>query len=239
MFRCLIKRNCLLTHYRLTYAGVMGLQKETHISSGQYTWVGSIYYAGYIPAVPIHNRMFQLFPPAKYIACCVIAWGAVLACMSACHNFAGLMVQRTVLGSLEASINCGFSMITAAWYRKYEHGTRVGLWSSMTGVATIIGGIIAYGCVAGEESHPHATFSSWKILSLCTGLLSVIYGACMLYFMAGSAVTAKFFTEEEKTLAVERLRSNHQGVGSTQYKRYQLIEAWTDYRVCCTTPSIS
>ncbi|KAH8812394.1 major facilitator superfamily domain-containing protein [Xylogone sp. PMI_703] len=214
----------------LTYAGVMGLQQDTHLSSSQYTWVGSIYYAGYIPAVPIHNRMFQIFPPAKYIACCVIAWGAVLACMAACQNFAGLMIQRVVLGSLEASINCGFSMITAAWYRKYEHGTRVGLWSSMTGVATTLGGIIAYGCVAGQEKHPNSTFTSWKILALCTGLLSVVYGMCMLYFMAGSAVTARFFTEEEKTLAVERLRNNHQGVGSTQYKRYQLIEAWTDYR---------
>lgn len=122
-------------------------------------------------------------------------------------------------------------MITAAWYRKYEHGTRVGIWSSMTGVATIVGGIIAYGCVVGEEKHPTAGFSSWKILSLVTGLISVVYGAAMLYFMAGSVVSAKFFSEEEKTLAIERLRNNHQGVGSTKYKRYQLIEAWTDFRV--------
>jgi ACS family allantoate permease-like MFS transporter len=210
----------------------MGLQEDTGLSSSQYTLLGSIYYAGYMPAVPFHNRMFQIFPPAKYIACCVVIWGAVLACMSACHNFAGLMVQRTALGMLEASINCGFSMITASWYRKYEHGTRVGLWSGMTGIATILGGLIAYGCVAGEEKHPSVTFTSWKLLSLCTGLVSVVYGACMLYFMAGSVVTARFFTEEEKTLAVERLRDNHQGVGSNQYKKYQLIEAWTDYRVC-------
>lgn len=28
----------------LSYAGVMGLQKETHIDSAQYAWVGSVYY---------------------------------------------------------------------------------------------------------------------------------------------------------------------------------------------------
>ncbi|KUJ09735.1 MFS transporter [Mollisia scopiformis] len=214
----------------LSYAGVMGLQKDTNLTSAQYTWLGSIYYAGYMPAVPIHNRLFQIFPPAKYIACCVIIWGVVLACMSACHNFTALMIQRTALGILEASINCGFSMITAAWYKKYEHGTRVGIWSSMTGVATIVGGIIAYGCVLGEEKHGSGGFSSWKILSLVTGLISVVYGIAMLWFMAGSVVSAKFFSEEEKMLAVERLRDNHQGVGSTQYKKYQLVEAWTDYR---------
>lgn len=216
----------------LSYSGVMGLQKETHLTSNQYTWLGSIYYAGYIVFAPIHNRMFQIFPPSKYIACCVIAWGLVLTCMAACHNFAGLMVQRTFLGALEASINCGFSLITAAWYRKYEHGSRTGLWSGCTGVATMIGGLIAFGCVSGEEKHPNASFSSWKILAVVTGLVSIVFGVCMYFFMATSVVTAKFFTEEERTLAVERLRENHQGVGSKQYKRYQAVEAFTDYRVC-------
>ncbi|TFK56809.1 MFS transporter [Heliocybe sulcata] len=214
----------------LSYAGVMGIQTDAHLTASDYNWLGSIYYAGYLAFVPIHNRLFQVFPPSKYIACCMIAWGVVLSTMAACHNYAGLMVQRTVLGALEASINCGFTLITAGWYRKYEHASRVGLWSSCTGVATIIGGIIAYGCLDGEEKHPNARFASWKILSLCTGLLSVVYGACMLYFMAGSIVTARFFTSEEKTLAVERLRNNHQGVGSTKYKSYQAKEAWIDYR---------
>ena len=209
----------------------MGLQKDTGLTSAQYTWLGSIYYAGYMPAVPIHNRMFQIFPPAKYIAFCMICWGLVLACMGACHNYAGLMVQRTIMGGLEAVINCGFSMVTAQWYRKYEHATRVGIWSSCTGVATIVGGIIAFGCVAGADNHPNSSFASWKILALVTGLVTIVYGSCMLYFIPGSAVTAGFFTEEEKTLAVERLRDNYQGVGSTDYKKYQTKEALIDYRV--------
>ncbi|OAL31255.1 hypothetical protein AYO20_08310 [Fonsecaea nubica] len=214
----------------LSYAGVMGLQKETNLTSNQYTWLGSIYYAGYIVFAPVHNRMFQVFPPSKYIACCVMAWGVVLTCMAACHNFTGLMIQRTFLGALEASINCGFSLITAAWYRKYEHGSRTGIWSGCTGIATMIGGLIAFGCVEGETKNPDANFSSWKILAVVTGVVSVIYGVCMFWFMATSVVTAKFFSEEERVLAVERLRENHQGVGSTKYKRYQAIEAFTDYR---------
>jgi len=39
---------------------VMRLQSEAHLSSSQYTWLGSIYYAGYIVAAPVHNRMFQV-----------------------------------------------------------------------------------------------------------------------------------------------------------------------------------
>ena len=59
--------------------------------------------------------------------------------------------------------------------------------------------------------------ASWKIMALYLGLFSIVYGACMWYFMAGSIVTAKFFSGEEKTLAVERLRGNHQGIGSHKF----------------------
>ena len=90
----------------------MGLQQETGLSTSDYTWLGSVYYVGYIVAAPIHNRLMQQFPAAKYIAVCMTIWGAVLAAMAACHNFAGLMVQRCFLGSLEASVNCGFMLVT-------------------------------------------------------------------------------------------------------------------------------
>ncbi|KAK5117488.1 hypothetical protein LTR85_008873 [Meristemomyces frigidus] len=214
----------------LSYAGVMGLQEETHMTSFQYSWLGSIYYVGYMAAVPIHNRLMQRYTPSKYIAVCMALWGVVLTTMAACHNWSGLMVQRTFLGSLEASVNCGFMLVTAAWYRKYEHASRVGVWSACVGVSGILGGAIAYGCVAGYDRHPNAHFSSWKILALCTGLLSVVYGNCMYFFMAGSVVTARWLNEDDRQLAVERLRNNYQGVGTTQYKHYQAKEAWLDYR---------
>lgn len=221
----------MLTHARLSYAGVMGLQADTHTSTSQYTWLGSIYYVGYMAAVPIHNRLMQRFTPSKYIATCMTLWGCVLASMAACNDWPGLMVQRTFLGSLEASVNCGFTLITAAWYRKYEHAGRVGIWSACVGLSGMLGGIIAFGCVSGYEERPNAYFTTWKILALCTGLLSVVYGVSMFFFMAGSVVSAKWFSDAERTLAVERLRDNHAGIGTRQYKRYQVKEAWLDHRV--------
>ncbi|KAK4890247.1 hypothetical protein LTR27_011008 [Elasticomyces elasticus] len=175
----------------LSYAGVMGLQQETNMSSFQYSWLGSIYYVGYMFAVPIHNRLMQRFPPSKHIAGCMALWGVVLTTMAACDN----------------------------WDRPHDS----------TNLPWEPGGL-AYGCVAGLEVHPNMQFTSWKILALCTGLISVIYGVCMFFFLADSVVTARWLSNEDRTLAVERLRNNHQGVGSTQYKTYQAREAWLDYR---------
>jgi len=43
-----------------------------------------------------------------------------------------------------------------------------------------------------------------------------------------SPATAWFLNEEERIMAIERLRGNNQGVGSKKFKKHQFIEAFTD-----------
>lgn len=93
----------------------MGIMTDANLTTSQFTWLGSIYYLGYMAALPLHNRMFQVFAPSKYIAANMMAWGIVLAFMALCNNFTGLMIQRAFLGSLESVINCGFVLLTARW----------------------------------------------------------------------------------------------------------------------------
>ncbi|RDW75722.1 hypothetical protein BP5796_06543 [Coleophoma crateriformis] len=192
-------------------------------------WMGTIYYIGYLLAAYPHNRLLQKFPQAKYIAVCAFLWGAVLCTTAAAHNFAGLMCVRFFMGVLEATVNCGFVLVTAKWYKKYEHSSRVGIWAACAGGATMIGGVVAYGCSRGS-TEAHLTFHGWKILSLVTGSITVVFAVLMYFFMAQSPIDASFFSEHDKTLAVERLRDNHQGVGSREFKWYQFREAFTDIR---------
>lgn len=218
----------------------MGIKTNAHLTSNEYSWLGSIYYLGYMAALPIHNRLFQLYTPSKYIAVTTMLWGLVLACMPACNNFRALMVQRVFMGCLESSVNCGFLLLTARWYRKYEHGARVSIWASMNGLATIIGALIAYGCLAGVASGVSIAMYSWKIMALCLGCVSIVFGAAMWYFMAPSLLEATFFSDEDRAIAIARLRGNHQGIGSGEFKWYQVREAFMDVRVgliCLFYPS--
>ncbi|KAJ9142980.1 MFS transporter [Pleurostoma richardsiae] len=208
----------------------MGIKQDANLNASQYSWVGSVYYVGYLVADFPHNRALQYFDPSKYIAVCVALWGICLASMAAAHNFQGLMAARTFLGAGEAVVSCGFLLITASWYRKYEHASRVGIWSCFIGVSNIIGGLIAYGCVAGLEKHPNASFTSWRTLVLCTGIASSVFGICMFFFFASTPLKAKWLSEGEKVIAIERLRMNHQGMGSQQFKWSQFRETFTDIR---------
>lgn len=68
----------------------------------------------------------------------------------------------------------------------------------------------------------------WKIIFLLNGLLTTIIGIVFLFVMPDNQLNAKFLTKEERILAVERVRSNQQGIGNKHFKLYQFKEALLD-----------
>jgi ACS family allantoate permease-like MFS transporter len=93
----------------------------------------------------------------------------------------------------------------------------------------MVGAVVAYGCSRGS-AEANLAFHGWRILALVCGGLTVVFATAMYFLMAQSPIDARFFSEEDKTLAVERLRDNHQGVGTREFKWYQFREAFTDIR---------
>ena len=205
----------------------MGLKTDTNTSGSQYSWLGSMFYFGYIAAEYPANRLMQRLPLAKYTAANIIIWGAILACMAATTTWASLMVVRTLLGVFEASVTPGFVLFTSQWYRKHEQGSRVGTWFSFNGFAEIVGGLVAYGISKGTATG-QVELAGWRIMFLWTGLTTSFFGVLLLWFMPDSPLKARFLTPEERILAIERIRINQQGVGNHHFKLYQFKEALKD-----------
>lgn len=147
--------------------------------------------------------------------------------MAACHNWAGLMVVRALLGVFEASVTPGFALFTSQWYRKHEQGSRTGLWFSLNGFAQIVGGVVAYGIAKGTESSQTA-LAGWRIMFLWTGLMTAAFGVLLFIFMPDNPLKARFLSPRERILVIERIRGNQQGVGNRHFKKYQFIEALKD-----------
>ncbi|EHY54809.1 hypothetical protein HRR83_004019 [Exophiala dermatitidis] len=225
----------------LTYAAVMGIRPDLNINSVQYPWTGSIFYFGYLAFEYPHNRLMQRLPLMKYVSCTVIIWGIVLCCHAGTTNFATLMVARFFLGALEGSVTAGFVLYTARFYRSDEQITRTSFWFCGNGFASIIGGAIAYGIAKGFAENPALTFAPWKVIFIITGILTTMFGIGMLFYLPDSPINAKWLNDADRHLAVERLRSNQQGIGTKAFKWYQFREALTDVRawlyalVACTT----
>lgn len=82
----------------LGYAALFGVRDETHLTGPEYSWLGSLFYLGYLAWEFPTGMLLQRLPIAKFMSVTVILWGVVLMCHAAADDFAGLAAARTFLG---------------------------------------------------------------------------------------------------------------------------------------------
>lgn len=86
---------------------------------------------------------------------------------------------------------------------------------------------MAYGIAVGTEKHA-AAIASWKIVYLVMGLLTVGLGLVFLWVIPDNQLNARWLSQEDRVLAVARVRVNQQGIGNKHFKMYQMKEALMD-----------
>ncbi|KAK5557124.1 hypothetical protein LTR46_004935 [Exophiala xenobiotica] len=198
---------------------------EEKLTGSNYSWVSSFFYVGFLVASPVAAIGLVKFPAAKVVVFTVLVWGGILMCTAAGHSFGSLSVLRVLLGVFEAAINPGFTMITAMWYKPSEHALRHGIWYGGASVATIFGGILAYGF-----SHIHSAIKSWQFLFIIFGALTFLWGVVMYFVLPNNPQTAKFLTPEERKLAFARVQGVRHSADTRKWSNAQFKEALIDPR---------
>ncbi|OJJ36668.1 hypothetical protein ASPWEDRAFT_38276 [Aspergillus wentii DTO 134E9] len=210
----------------LAYASVFGLIEKAHLHGQQYSWLGSVVYLAQLIVQPFVAYALVKIRLGKFLACTVLLWGIALSCMAAANNFPALLVCRMFLGAFEAGIPPAFIAITQMWYRRREQPVRLGSWYAMNGVVNMFGSLITYGIGHIQSS----IFEAYQIIFLFFGLITVAFSSVVLLFMPDSPVRAKFLNEEDKLVAIERLRMNQQGIENHQWKWDHVKEACLDLK---------
>lgn len=101
----------------------------------------------------------------------------------------------------------------------------MGIWIGSAGLGYIIAGISSFGI-----GHIHSSISSWRLIFLIWGSITFSWGIVLLFLLPGSSVHAKFLTEHERALAVDRVKSNNTGIENKEFKVKQLYEALLDVK---------
>ncbi|RMZ85216.1 hypothetical protein DV738_g460, partial [Chaetothyriales sp. CBS 135597] len=163
--------------------------------------------------------------PVPQLPLPLVLWAAILMCMAVGKDFAGLSVLRTLLGVFEAAINPGFTIITSMFYRPDEHALRHGIWYGGASIAYIFGGILSYGI-----SFINSSISTWKILFLLFGAITLAWGIAMYWLLPDNPQTARFLTPEERKQAFARVQGLRHSADSRKWNQAQFNEAMIDPR---------
>lgn len=124
---------------------------------------GSIFYFGYLIAQWPAGLALQKLPVGKFLGYTTLGinskprapshlpdtdcyifrlpvWGGLLMTTPACYNFAGIAVNRFLLGFVEAVVNPGFVLLMSMWYTAEEQPLRLEAYYCTNGIATMFGG---------------------------------------------------------------------------------------------------
>ena len=141
----------------------------------------------------------------------------------ACTNFAGIAANRFMLGLVEAAVNPGFVLVMSMWYTSQEQPLRLEIYYCTNGIATMFGGLIGYAI-----GHITGALARWMYVFIIFGSLSLLAGIATLFFLPDLPSTAKFLTQRERAVAVERVAANRQGVKNHHFKVDQLWQTLAD-----------
>ncbi|GAA5827258.1 hypothetical protein JCM3770_003549 [Rhodotorula araucariae] len=199
----------------INYSSVMGLPLK-----------GENYNLGFFIAEIPQSILAQKFPMAKYLGANMVLWAVALCLHSASALFAPFFVFRILLGVFESVVSPILIAIVAAWFPKREQARVVGAFYSMNGVSAIVGGALAYGITKYSGPVDH-----WRVIYFVLSAMALIVGIAVLVFLPDSPTAAKFLSEREKLVLLERIRRNQSGTVSHQWKKGQMVEALCDPKV--------
>ncbi|KAL3483988.1 major facilitator superfamily domain-containing protein [Aspergillus germanicus] len=207
----------------LSYGSVFGLIEDANLKGQEYSWLGSSIYLVQLVAQPAIAYILVKIRLGKFLGVMVFFWGISLACMTPAKTFGGLLTCRIFLGLFEAGIPPAFIAITQMWYRRREQPMRLSSWYAMNGVVNMFGSLFAFGL-----GHINSSLAPYQIIFLFFGCLTVAFAFVVFFFLPDSPTQSKFLNEEDKLLAIERLRMNQQGIETHEWKWAHVKEAFLD-----------
>lgn len=226
---CLMYLFAYLDRTNLGNARLQGLAKDTlggDPTGERFDWVNSVFFFSYILCMVPATILAKLVPPRLWLGCSAIGWGLCSTLMSTATNQAGLMVARVGLGVFEAGFGPGIPLYFSLFYTKHELGLRLAYWFGFAAVAGAFGGLVAFGV-----QHAHAAIANWRLLFIIEGIPTILLGFIAIAFLPDRPETTKFFTEEERKIALARANRDTSGDVGYHVNKSHIADAFKDWRV--------
>ncbi|KAF3385018.1 hypothetical protein F1880_001849 [Penicillium rolfsii] len=217
------------------------LSQSQHLHGQQYSWVSSIFYFGFLIFEYPLTGFLHSFTASRYLGSFIIMWGLCVVMTNFADSFAGLMVSRFILGALESVMAPSFVAITgnflhstkqdlntdcylAQWYSREAQPLRQVIWFSGTPLFGIFGGLLSYAL-----GHAHTVVTSWRLLYIIFGSVTVIWGIIFTLLFPSSPQKASFLSEEERAFVMLTSQQQH-STFDAKWKWSQVREALLDVK---------
>ncbi|KAF1990707.1 putative MFS transporter [Aulographum hederae CBS 113979] len=195
---------CFIDRANVGNARLAGLETDLGLKGYDYNALLSVFYISYIIFEIPANIACKWIGPGWFIPAISLGFGICSICTAFVDNFAEASGVRFLLGVFEAGMLPGIAYYLSRWYRRSELAFRLSLYIVMAPLAGAFGGLLASGIL--KLSH-FGGLHSWRMIFAIEGIITCGLALISFITLTDRPATARWLTQEEKDLAIARVKS--------------------------------
>ncbi|KAL0576310.1 hypothetical protein V5O48_005686 [Marasmius crinis-equi] len=217
-------------------ARARGFEVDLKLKGEEFPTLLSILYIGYIlMQIPSNLFLNWIGKPSIYLPTCMLVWGLISVLIGLTSNFAGALVTRFFLGIVEAPFFPGALFLLSRWYKRDEIGLRMAILACGNLISNAFGTLLASGILGSGYQLGHA---AWRWLFYIEGAVTMSVALIAMFVLPDFPETTKWLSPLERKLALQRLRVEGSGPGSTSSSAVSIWKDWKIYWFALTLTSL-
>ncbi|EEH34729.2 hypothetical protein PAAG_05775 [Paracoccidioides lutzii Pb01] len=202
---------CFIDRANIGNARLAGLERDLKLKNYDYNTVLSVFYVSYIVFEIPSNMACKWIGPGWFIPALSLSFGLVSVATAFVHNIHQVCGVRFVLGIFEAGMMPGIAYYLSRWYRKGELAFRLSLYIVMAPLAGAFGGLLASAIL---KLPNFGGLHEWRMIFAIEGIITCGLSVIGFFTLTDRPATAIWLTQEEKDLAIARVKSER--IGATE-----------------------
>lgn len=199
---------CFIDRANVGNARLAGLEKDLHLVGYDYNKLLSIFYVSYIVFEIPANMCCKWIGPGWFIPATSLGFGIASLGTAFVHSLSAACGVRFILGVFEAGMLPGIAYYLSRWYRRSELAFRLSLYIVMAPLAGAFGGLLASGILSLDGI---GSLHTWRMIFLVEGIITIGISIIAFFTLTDRPETARWLTQEEKDLAIARVKSERIG----------------------------
>ncbi|KAJ5795878.1 uncharacterized protein N7518_004418 [Penicillium psychrosexuale] len=202
---------CFIDRANVGNAKLAGFDKDLGLKGYDYNAVLSIFFISYIIFEIPSNLMCKWIGPGWWLPGITLGFGICSVATAFVTDMRSASGVRFLLGMFEAGLMPGIAYYLSRWYRRSELAFRLSLYIVMAPLAGAFGGLLASGILMLDH---FGSLRSWRMIFAIEGIVTIGIALISFFTLTDRPETAKWLSEEEKDLAIARVKSER--VGATE-----------------------
>ncbi|KAI1757898.1 MFS transporter [Xylaria castorea] len=195
---------CFIDRANIGNARLAGFETDLGLTGDGYNAVLSVFFISYIVFEIPSNLACKWIGPGWFLPAISLGFGISSLGTAFVHDQASASGVRFVLGIFEAGMMPGISYYLSRWYRRSELTFRLSLFIVMAPLAGAFGGLLASAILKLDH---FGSLRSWRMIFGIEGIITIGLSLIAFFTLTDRPETARWLSQEEKDLAIARVKS--------------------------------